>query len=97
MKPIQEWRRLTLVVITVVACGRGESRQTSKESAVAAANGAASVTAATGPRASWPKDGCAWIPVADVEAILGKLAGPPEAHRVPHHGPRPVAEIGACS
>ena len=28
----------------------------------------------------WPSDPCGWIPTAEVEAIVGKLAGPPRRH-----------------
>lgn len=65
----------------LAACGgqtdRGETA-TSGAAGTAAGRGQ-SASQPTGPTASRPANACGWIPAADVEQVVGKLAGPPKA------------------
>ena len=74
-----------LLSIVLVACGGDGSPKTGAASASPDTSSSASTAAALSPdwkpsidTAAQPDDPCAWIPVADVEAIVGKLAGPPK-------------------
>jgi hypothetical protein len=80
---------MTTSVVVAIGCQRGESAQRTTEKTVAAAQQSAE-RVADGPRATWPNDGCAWIPVAEVEAILGKLTGPPKGSKTTCHYPVPM-------
>jgi hypothetical protein len=80
---------LTLAA-ALTACGGSSSKATNAlTQAAGTVVGAAKYVAGGGGKpaaaphtatrtASEPKDPCAWIPVAEVEAIVGPLAGPPE-------------------
>jgi hypothetical protein len=83
---------LGVASVLAISCNRGESAQRPSEKAVAAAQQSAQ-RAADGPRAEWPNDGCNWIPVAEVEAILGKLAGPPRGSKTTCHYPVPMDSV----
>ena len=54
-------------------------------------------TAENGPRGTLPNDICQLIPVADVEAILGKLTGPPKGSKTTCEYPLPMDEETAKS
>lgn len=82
--------RAAVLVLAVVACQRGEPAQRASEQSVAAAQAVGNGPAANGPRARWPNDGCGWIPVAEVEAILGKLTGPPRGGKTTCAYPLPM-------
>lgn len=69
--------------LVIAACGGGDA---AKDANATGAPGAAKPTDARPAAEDWtpsirtaaePKDPCAWIPVADVEAVMGKLAEPP--------------------
>src|SRR5687767_8354697 len=72
-----------LVICTSLGCSRGDN-----DAAAAADSGGAEQVAVTsaattasgavpGRIAAIPSDPCAWLPVADVEEVMGKLTGPP--------------------
>ena len=69
--------------LVVAACGGGDAAKDPGTTGAAAGSKAADTRSAT---AEWtpsirtapePNDPCAWIPAADVEAVMGKLAEPP--------------------
>ena len=77
---------------TVVACGGSQPAkstspgQPAKPGGASAASNARASNGQSSPPQSWqpsiptaaaPKDPCEWIPVAEVETVLGKLAAPP--------------------
>jgi hypothetical protein len=69
------------VAAVLTACGGGSKNDKSPvgrivERTVGTSTAAAPATAAV-PTATAPEDPCAWIPVAEVEAIVGTLAEPP--------------------
>jgi len=82
-------RGATVVVlgISLIACGGGDSdREAATAAATAAATGSGPAALPTAPSDDWkpkirtatlPENPCDLIPVAEVEAILGKLAEPP--------------------
>ena len=80
----------------LLACNRGDSAERSGAKVVAAAEPAAQA-AANGPRGTLPNDLCELIPVADVEAILGKLTGPPKGDKTSCKYPLPMDEETAKS
>ena len=74
-----------LLSIGLVACGGDGGAKTGAASTLPEKPSTASNSAASSPdwqpsikTAAPPDDPCAWIPVADVEATVGKLAGPPK-------------------
>jgi hypothetical protein len=79
-------KRLTgalLLSLVVAACGGGDAAKDPGTTGAAAGSKAAEVSSATAEwtpsirTATEPDDPCAWIPVADVEAVMGALAEPP--------------------
>ena len=80
----------------LAACNRGDSAERSSAKTVATAQPAAQ-PADNGPRGRLPNDLCELIPVADVEAILGKLTGPPEGSKTSCKYPLPMDEETAKS
>lgn len=72
-----------IVAVTVATAGCGpSSNQGSTATDGAAPQAAADAAAAATPSVktvSIPGDACGWIPVAEAEAIIGKLDGPPRA------------------
>jgi len=80
---------LGMTLLLAIACGRGESaQQTSGKITAAAQQSKGSV--ANGPRGTLPNDLCGLIPVADVEAILGKLRGSPTGDKTSCTYPLPM-------
>jgi hypothetical protein len=71
------WIVLTAVTIVVPGCGGGTESGSAATSAGAPAPAAATPAGPTVRTASEPADPCGWIPVADVEAVVGKLVEPP--------------------
>lgn len=73
-------RRACLLPIVLTACAGSDAAKTNQadrtagSAAVAATSTDSKISIKT---AAVPDDPCAWIPVADVEAALGKLAEPP--------------------
>lgn len=70
-----------VVLLAVTSgCDRSKTgRQASQASASAGSQTAsARAASATGRTAAVPTDPCAWVTVAEVEEVLGKLTGPPE-------------------
>ena len=69
--------------LVVTACGGGDATQGPGTTGAAAASQAADPSSATPDwtpavrTAPEPTDPCAWIPAADVEAVMGRLAEPP--------------------
>ena len=69
--------------LVVTACGGGDAANDSGTTGAAAGSKAAETRSATPDwtpairTATEPSDPCAWIPAADVEAVMGKLAEPP--------------------
>jgi hypothetical protein len=61
-------------IIVALACGVGELPPPTKD---ALADARSFPTPADTGRATRPNDACGWIPVADVEAIVGPLVAPP--------------------
>lgn len=73
------WQALSALVastIAVSACGGGDPAVQAGAASPAAASAPAAAAPAV-PTAEEPADPCGWIPVADVEAVVGKLAEPP--------------------
>jgi hypothetical protein len=80
----------TFAVTTLIACSStpaATSGQSGGGSSPAGSSNAASAASAstqaarqqsTVPTTTAPEKACAWIPAAEVEAIVGKLAGPPK-------------------
>lgn len=72
------WGLLVLVVALGQACGGASPESSASDSAASvrprAADAARTITV---PTADAPDDPCGWIPVADVEAAVGKLVEPP--------------------
>ncbi len=70
---------IALVVAVMAACGGAESASVTGRGAAGGGNAekAAEKAEPSVPTATMPEDPCAWIPVADVEAAVGPLAGPP--------------------
>ena len=91
MKRRQRIASLGLPCALALACDRGESARRPNEQAVATAQESAQ-PATNGPRAALPNDLCSLIPVADVEAILGKLARPPKGDKTTCTYPLPMDE-----
>jgi hypothetical protein len=79
-----------------IACNRGESAERSSAK-TAGAEPQTVQAAANGPRGTLPNDLCELIPVADVEAILGKLTGPPKGDKTSCTYPLPMDEETAKS
>jgi hypothetical protein len=83
------------VLVALCACSKrdGDEEHDSK-AAAARTSSAASVTRTQA--SPWPDDPCSWVAGSDVEAIVGKLAGPPRAHEggclYPLAPPPPSAE-----
>ncbi len=77
------WPVSTLILAaTLAACSRSSTDPSSASAAVErlAGSGKAGARAHTAVRtAAAPGDPCGWIPVGEVEAIVGTLAGPPQA------------------
>ena len=76
-----------LAGVVAVACAKGESeqapaandaRQTGAPAGETQAANAAPTPPSPVPLATRPSDACGWIPAADVEAMIGKLAAPPQ-------------------
>lgn len=63
------------MLATVVGCGHGDRAPNATPGSAASASGDG--TNAQVQLANRPTNDCDWIPVADVEAIVGKLAEPP--------------------
>jgi hypothetical protein len=78
-----------MLVFLAVACGRGETAQRASEKTLATAQGSTQ-RASDGPRGALPNDLCGLLPVADVEAILGKLAAPPTGDKTSCTYPLPM-------
>jgi hypothetical protein len=73
-------RRLTpWALLALGACGKGDADK-KPVSTAAAAETPPAASAVRIQAAPWPDDPCSWIAAADVEAIVGKLAGPPRKH-----------------
>src|ERR1044071_5275856 len=72
-------RWINVLAGAAVACGRGErsADKVSQSPAAATASADNRPTDSNIPLASRPSNDCDWIPVADVEAIVGKLAEKP--------------------
>ena len=60
-----------------VACGGAAADASDGENATSTESGAVAAAASEIPTNGWPADQCAWIPVAEVESIVGPLVGPP--------------------
>ena len=77
------WSLRVSLPITVVAligvggCGGAAADVRDGEDATSTEGGAVAVAASEVPTNSWPADPCGWIPVAEVESIVGPLVGPP--------------------
>jgi len=74
----RRWGLLVLVVAFGQACG-GTSPESGApvSGAIESSKAADASSAVTVPTADEPDDPCGWISVADVEAVVGKLAEPP--------------------
>ncbi len=74
------WTLCAVALAAVAACSgdRGDAAASKGEAPGAAADKAEEKTEPTVRTATTPSDPCAWIPVADVEAVVGPLAGPPK-------------------
>jgi hypothetical protein len=73
----RSWGILAVIIVFAQACGGGAPEAGSPNTGAsepAEAPKAAQVTVRT---AEEPSDPCAWIPVAEVEAVVGKLVEPP--------------------
>ncbi len=72
-------RRLTLCALAALCACTGRDAQ---DENVAQAGAEENPPAATvqSAAAEWPSDPCGWIPPAEVEETVGKLAGPPRRH-----------------
>jgi len=89
---------LGMTCVFALACNRGESAERSGEKAIATPSASQTAQAAAdGPRGTLPNDMCQLIPVADVEAILGKLTGPPKGGKETCKYPLPMDEETAKS
>lgn len=69
-----------LAVSWVSACGGGADSSSGGAASLQKSRGDASHDIAASsavPTARWPDDPCSWIPVAEVEAVVGPLAGAP--------------------
>ena len=67
------------LLVGLVACGGAESVSVAGQGTASDSNAdkPAEKAEPSVPTASMPSDPCAWIPVAEVEAVVGPLAGPP--------------------
>lgn len=66
-----------IAATSLVACGDSQDRDgTSASAAVEGGNTAGGQTPV--PMTTEPDDPCGWIPVSEVEAVVGKLAAPPK-------------------
>jgi len=84
------WRRCAAVAalgVFLMSCGGGDSRNSASEAQAANTAATTPATKAAQPSEDWkptiqtaslPENPCDLIPVADVEAIIGKLAEPPK-------------------
>src|SRR5690349_12295255 len=68
--------------LVLAACGGGAAKEPAATGATDGSKPADSRTATEDWKpsirtAAEPEDPCAWIPIADVEAVMGKLAEPP--------------------
>jgi hypothetical protein len=70
---------VVLLAVTSGCHGNETGREASQASGSAGAQAArVRASSATGSTAEVPTDPCAWLTVAEVEEVLGKLTGPPE-------------------
>src|SRR5688572_192386 len=70
---------LVVLAAVTIAAGCGQSGSNEAASGTAPRADASSPAAPAVKTASSPSDACGWIPAAEVEAVIGKLAGPPRA------------------
>jgi hypothetical protein len=67
---------LALATLALAGCGRSDAAANAESSA--GKTGGTGADASTVRTATPPTDDCGWIPAAEVEAIVGPLAGPPK-------------------
>lgn len=70
---------LALAALTLQGCGRGDAEAPSAGGSHGAAGSEATPASSTVRTASEPSDACGWITAAEVEKIVGPLAGPPKS------------------
>jgi hypothetical protein len=93
MTRMQEVRCLAAVAIVLLsACGDETADAAAAGAAIADSRGASSGTLPE-KTATVPASPCDWIPVSEVEAVVGKLNGPPRVERGGCFYPLPVDSI----
>lgn len=89
--------RLAVALLAGVwACGGGADDRTAGDGLPNVKSGGAGASNGVNTAAR-PATGCDWLPVAQVEAILGPLAGPPRGHELSCRYPLPMDSATARS